>query len=190
MGLEADGSRLPPNRVLDFGEGGVRKSIESPSPFKPRHTLRRSMAAQQAQENPFVNGSPVRTVKPRSTIFEQEDGEEEDEAQSGADDGPIIMDDDDYYDALPQQDDDVQEVQEDAVEEEPAKRKPGRPRKSGSSINSSQIQHTPTTANMSASRKRTRSSLDGPGPSDASVSHSQISESGRANKQGRSAPVH
>ena len=139
------------------------------------------MAAQH--ENPFANGSPARTVKPKSTVFEHDDAEQEPEAQPGADDGPLMLDEDDYYDALPQQD---EGVQQEGVQEEPSKRKPGRPRKSGGSVNSSQIQQTPPVANTSASRKRTRSSLDGPGASDASVSHSQISESGRASKRGRS----
>lgn len=167
--------------MLNFGEGGVRKSIESPSPFKPRHVLRRSMAAQH--ENPFVNGSPVRTVKPRSTILEEDELDDADEPIP-ADDGPLMMDDDDYYDAMPQQDDEPAE--EEIVHEEPAQRKPGRPRKSGGSVNSSQIQQTPPIANMTTGRKRTRSSLNGPGASDVNSSHSVISESGRASKRGRS----
>ena len=189
IGAEADGSagttrtQAPPNRVLDFGEGGVRKSIESASPFKPRHVLRRSMGARH--ENPFANGSPVRTVKPGNTILEEDEVEaDEAEAALPVDDGPLMLEDDDYYDALPPQDDN--HVQEEQVEEEvPVKRKPGRPRKSGDSLNSSQMQNSPQSTSMTTARKRTRSSLNGPGASDVSVSTSQISESGRPSKRGR-----
>lgn len=132
-------------------------------------------------ENPFANGSPVRTVKPRSTILEED---EVDDAPLPADDEPIMLDNDDYYDALPQQDDEPE--QEEIIYEEPVKRKPGRPRKSRGSVNSSQIQHTPPVANMSSSRKRTRSSLDGPGGSDVNTSQTLDNESGRASKRGRS----
>ena len=188
VGLEEDDSpartrtQPPANRRLDFGDDGVRRSIESP--FKPRHVLRRSMGAQQ--ENPFANGSPVRTIKPSHTMLEEDEVDADaDDAKPAlpAEDGPLLLDDDDYYSAVPQQS--AEPTEEAPAEEQPAKRKPGRPRKSGGSANGSFIQHTPPAANMNSGRKRTRASLDGPAANDDNLSHSMISESGRASKRGR-----
>ncbi|KAI7709076.1 hypothetical protein KC353_g10622, partial [Hortaea werneckii] len=62
----------PANRKLDFtGEGAVRKSIESLSPFKPRKTLRRSMGPQQSRSDVF--DSPAKSEKRKSTVTERED---------------------------------------------------------------------------------------------------------------------
>ncbi|KAI7195686.1 hypothetical protein KC363_g1322 [Hortaea werneckii] len=62
----------PANRKLDFtGEGAVRKSIESLSPFKPRKTLRRSMGPQQSRSGVF--DSPAKSEKRKSTVTERED---------------------------------------------------------------------------------------------------------------------
>ena len=62
----------PANRKLDFtGEGAVRKSIESLSPFKPRKTLRRSMGPQQSRSGVF--DSPAKSEKRKSMVTERED---------------------------------------------------------------------------------------------------------------------
>ena len=187
MGLEADGSPVrlrtqpPPNRVLDFGaEGTVHKSIESPSPFKPKHVLRRSMGA--AHQNPFA--SPTKDAKPQVIPEADEDAEEEAEAEVGAEEEPLLIDGDDYYDAVPALDDD--QAEEPTVQEAPSKAKPGRTRRSGDlSVNSSQIQHTPPAPDMTKGRKRDRSTLEDEQAEDANVSQSQIGETGRASKKQR-----
>ena len=185
-GLEADGSparqrgQPPPNRVLDFGGEGVHKSIESPSPFKPRHVLRRSMGP--SHQNPFASASPVKDAKPTFTIPEgEEDVEDEVDVQQNALDEQLILNLDDHDDdAVPPQDDEPE-----IVEEAPAARRPGRPRKSGDSLIISQAQHTPPAADMVSGRKRTRSSLEDAQAGEGSISQSQISEAGPANKRKR-----
>jgi centromere protein C len=148
--------------------------------------------------NPFA--SPTRVVDAvqvtepedeNGDAEEDEDAEEgaEEDAEEGAavqqpvDDGPLMFGDDEYYDAMPQQDEDVAEVE--VIEEVTEKRRPGRPRKSGGSLNSSQIQHTPPVATMASSRKRDRSTLEGSHVDDSNISHSHISETGRAQKKQR-----
>lgn len=168
-------SQLRPNRVLNFGgESGVIKSIESPSPFKPRHALRRSTGV--GHSNPFA--SPAKGTS--SKIATSEDNVENSEPLQ-LDDEPLILGDDEDYNTAPDYDDEP--VQLPAVEESTEKRRPGRPRKSNGSLNSSQIQHTPPVAQMSSSRKRDRSTLEGSHIEEASIS--QISESARAQKKRR-----
>ncbi|KAK5172566.1 mitotic fidelity of chromosome transmission- protein [Saxophila tyrrhenica] len=183
-------SQLRPNRVLDFGEGGVKQSIESPSPFKPRHVLRRSLGV--GKSNPFASPATSKATPAEVTIAE-EDEQEAEGAELPVDDGPLILDDDeDSHDAVPQHDEEEaqtgaaeEEEEEQEVQEVPQKRKSGRPRKSGSSVNSSQIQHTPPVAPMVSSRKRDRSTLENSQLEDASISQSQISQTGRAQKKQR-----
>jgi len=174
----------------------VKQSIESPSPFKPRHTLRRSMGKAGGRENPFA--SPVGKAPPTTTpatILEddEEDVEEVEGVDLPVDDGPLMLDDDDeFQDALPAQEEEAQmgavedDEEEEHVEEPqplPEKTRSGRPRKSGSSVDSSQLQHTPPVAPMASSRKRDRSTLENSRSEDASTSQSQINETGRAQKK-------
>lgn len=181
VGLDQNGSpsrsvAQPPNRILDFGENRVHKSIESPSPFKPKHVLRRSVGL--AQQNPFA--SPVPTSR---TIVEEQD----DDAKAGAedllpeDDGPILQDDDDYHDAKPY----IPEEESEPVETSPTSRKAAR-RISGESSKNSQIETTLPVAQSSSGQKRNRSTLEDEVESeDVSVSQSQIGGTGRASKKQR-----
>lgn len=191
VGLEADGSPVqlrtapPPNRVLDFGESEVHKSIESASPFKPRHVLRRSMGG--VQKNPFASPEPARDAKPKTIPEAEEEAQDEVEEQQTADDGPLMVDDDDYYDAVPEQEEASGGAEE--VEEDPAPKKRGRPRKSGESRDTSQVHHTPPVADMTSGQKRDRSTLEAEPSEEANVSHSQITEAGPASKKHRGRPA-
>lgn len=191
LGLEHDGSptrprtQPPANRVLDFGGDGVRKSIESPSPFKPRHVLRRSMAG----KDPFA--SPV---KPASdAIVEVNEGvgkiDNDDEIQIAADVPIMITDDDNFYDAMPHQASvEVEEADTRAGAEHksPPKSRTARPRKSNDTANSSQIQHCPSSAKRTSTKKRDLSVLDdNHAEGEQSLLDSQLSELGPASKKPR-----
>ncbi|KAK3680928.1 mitotic fidelity of chromosome transmission-related protein [Vermiconidia calcicola] len=191
-GLEGEGTpapsktQPPPNRVLDFGgEEDVHKSIESPSPFKPRHVLRRSTGG--GKSIPFASVSPTKDVQQPDTIpegdedteLQQPEAEEEPEVQPPAQDGPLMLDEDDqFYDAQPAADEEQSHAG--AAEEVPVKRKPGRPRKSLDSSNSQVLQASPV-----VTKKRTRASLEDSRAGEANVSESQVSESAPAQKKRR-----
>ena len=199
--LLADGSparprTLPANRVLDFGAADtVHKSIESASPFKPKRTLRRSVGpAAPSLAKPF--GSPEQDAKPvldvEETSQEEAEAEVEEHAEAGAaedvqpaDDGPLMIDEDDYYDAMPQQPSPIEEEPEEPEQVEPpqttpSKRKPGRPRKSGDSMYTSQILHS----SPAQSRKRNRASLEA-GETSATQLQSELAGPSQKKRRGR-----
>ena len=197
-GLEADGSparvsrtQPPPNRVLDFGANEVLRSIESPSPFKPKHRLRRSVGPRPS--NPFA--SPENATTSVHTLAEVEEEEAEAGAQDDVelpepvDDGPLILDDNEYDAKLYQPAEEAKGVHVEDVHESLIKRKPGRPRKSGDSVNSNQIQHSPSGAGMAVSKKRDRSVLENDqSEDDVGLSQSQVSESAPSQKRKRVRP--
>lgn len=168
-------TNAPANRRLDFaGTNRNRKSVNvvDGSPFKPRKVLRRSdgPARRSIYEQPDdVEEEPI--IDPTDAGIDDDSIE-----QSIEDNGPIMMDDD------------VQGVEDDgsaasvAETQASARRKPGRPRKSDQS-NASLIQHTPEVARMgSASKKRSRTSLN---ESENSISQSQAEASGSRSKKSR-----
>lgn len=168
-------TNAPANRRLDFqATNRNRKSVNvvDGSPFKPKKVLRRS-------------DGPA-----RRSIYEQVDDEEDEPAHEPAnagldddsiehsieDNGPMMMEDDVHGVEDDQSAISVSETQA------PAKRKPGRPRKSDLS-NTSIIQHTPPVAHMgSASKKRPRSSLN---DTQGSISQPQVEASGSRSKKSR-----
>ena len=110
----------PANRVLDFTGDGVKKSIETLSPFKPRNTLRRSMGPQAPRRDVFASPEPVtKSARKRSvsaqhevTVAEEQtvdqtadrtiapaadETEQPSELPQSIDDAPIMLDEDDDY---------------------------------------------------------------------------------------------
>lgn len=193
VGIEQEGSpsrsrtQPPANRRLNFDADGVRKSIESPSPFKPRHVLRRSFA----QQNPFA--SPTKAVPAVAEVEEAADeaanegvDDPKDDDVQPLDDGPVMLNDDDYYDAKPYLPSaELEDTQAGAAPGSPPQPKRRSLRKSGDSVNNSGIQHTPI-AQSSSSKKRTRSALEEDhAEAEQNTSHSQLSVSGPSYKKQR-----
>lgn len=208
MSIE-DGSPFKPKRVL-------RRSVEmAPArsdPFSAAPTSPPAAPAIEEEED----------VKPAIVGVQQsddeEEGQEEEEANGEktvqsieqrqldeqlADDAPLFGNDDSHS-ALPGADDGDEEIEDALAQAEetlaaspstkPAeKRGRGRPRKSGDSINTSHVQHTPPTAQMvassSGSKKRNRTALETTEIDDNDASVSQISASaGPSAKRPRGRP--
>ncbi|CZT23869.1 uncharacterized protein RCC_09584 [Ramularia collo-cygni] len=171
-------TNAPANRRLDFaGTNRNRKSVNvvDGSPFKPRKILRRS-------------DGPV-----RRSIYEQVDEEEEVEDEAAVDPTIAGVEDDSIEHSIEDNDqimmeDDVPEVEDDqsaisvTETQAPAKRKPGRPRKSDQS-NASLVQHSPQVERTSsAGKKRTRTSMN---DTDNSISQVPVIASGSRPKKSR-----
>ncbi|KAF2159469.1 hypothetical protein M409DRAFT_30090 [Zasmidium cellare ATCC 36951] len=159
-------SQPPANRRLDFGgqTNRNRKSIhtvETQSPFKPRHALRRSTGPGR----PDVFALPIAddedeevaktSIEHPNDVVDEED-EDEEMVEQSIEDGPIFQEDgDDYPMEIDQTAGDLDPTEVRPSSNSPLKRKPGRPRKSDQSVNSSQID-----ANGSGRKKRNRASLE------------------------------
>jgi len=134
-------------------------------------------AEQDAEED--VEEEEV-SAPPHTTIVEDLEVQQDLEevlAPQPADNGPIMIDDDDAYqvipdDAMPEED----EAQAAEEQETPIKRKRGRPRKSGDSVNSTQIQQTPQSLSTTK-RKRGRPSLQSQ-RAEIDLTQSQVIEDG------------
>ena len=173
-------TQQPANRVLDYNVDKVQQSIEkpSPSPFKPRHVLRRSGAVQ----DPFP--SPTRAVQPIVQI------EEDDQAdhQPDIDDGPIMLDDDDYDNGMPEEpvDSAIGDTQAGATEELPSDAHLTRDHSLEPPLDLSQVRSSPVASPSSPSKKRPRNDIedDRVEPTEASL----VSESGPASKKQKGKP--
>ena len=147
----------PANRMLDFGEAGVAKSIESLSPFKPKKSLRRSMARQ----DPFASPEPAMRGVPRSkSVAEAIETVEETARWISTDDSPIPQQSNDDWQPIMDDDDDVQPEGPDS--ELPRQASPptqllARP----SSSHNDDTEQTISGDTSSASRKRDRTSMEG-----------------------------
>jgi len=174
----------PANRKLDFASNGVRKSIEEMSPFRPKKVLRRS--AGSARGNPFSSPreADIQRTEHAENIPEElgSPGEKQGASELGvpqmADDGPVMLDEDDVDQAMPN--DEITEAEEAQIAEQqatPTERTVGRTRKSGDSVNSTRIQHTPHSGSTTRSRKRDRTSLEMQ-TAEVDISQSEVTESG------------
>lgn len=83
----------PANRLLDFSGQGVHKSIESPSPFKPRHVIPRSR--ETSRQDPFA--SPEKPAKQAQTILEDDEDADAPGDSEIIDDQPVMLDNDDSF---------------------------------------------------------------------------------------------
>ena len=139
---------------------------------------------QQPSESPEQDAKPVVEFEEPSAYVEAEAGAEAGaEEEQPMDDGPLMVGEDDYYDAAPQQPSPIEQEPEqiEPPQTTPSKRKPGRPRKSGDSINYSQIAHSSPVQ----SRKRGRASLE---EGEASASQLQSEAAGPSQKKRRGRP--
>ncbi|KAK4580344.1 mitotic fidelity of chromosome transmission- protein [Recurvomyces mirabilis] len=147
----------PANRTLNFREAGVAKSIESLSPFKPKKSLRRSMARQ----DPFASPEPAMRGIPRSkSVAEAIETAEETARWISTDDSPIVQQNTDDW--QPIVDDDLSVQPEEGDSELPRQASPStqlsaRP----SSSQSDSPERTLSGGTNSASRKRLRRSMEG-----------------------------
>ena len=192
-GVEEDDSpsqprtQPPANRVLNFAAKGVRTSIESPSPFKPRHVLRRSSG--HGRPDPFAIDEQA---KKQATQPVQEAIEDVDEA-AGAEidlpqpvnDGPLMLGDHGDYSPVPEtvnEDDPGEHVEH--SHDSPSLPKRGRSRNSGDSIDS-QVQRS-SSATGEFGKKRHRSRLeDEQAEMDSNTLQLRVNGSGPAHKKRR-----
>lgn len=205
MSIE-DGSPFKPKRVL---RRSVGMAPARPDPFTVVPTSPPAAPAEEEDVKPVVV----------DTQESEAEDEQEEEAAAGektvqsieqrqldeqlADEVPLIGNDDSYS-ALPGAEDGDEEIEEALAQAEetlavspstkPAERKGrGRPRKSGDSINTSHVQHTPPTAQMvsssSGSKKRDRTAVETTEINDNDQSVSQMSASaGPSAKRQRGRP--
>lgn len=138
----------PTNRMLDFSADNVHQSIEKPSPFKPRHALRRSTAPQD------LPSSPSRPAA-QSIVEVEDDVAEENDVQL-VDDAPMPLDEDDYYVALP----DEQDVELDEAQAGAALESPTEAPMQDESIDHDQHMDSPSLPRSGSSGKRDRSVLE------------------------------
>lgn len=195
------------NRVLDFSHNNVHRSIEEHSPFRPKKTLRRSMG--QPRPDPFAIPGEVRNAEAEAEAEETQAqlgaqlgavSEEEDEnvqevlanTVQPLDDGLVLLEDDVDY-PEPQQDSGVgiEDASAEPEHQSPPKpkRKPGRPRKSGASVDNSIVQHSSPPADATQSRKRDRASVEQEDVTgDVSISQLSTQNADPAQKRKRGRP--